>query len=39
LGFVRYYLGKEFTVYATYRSKEKTAELLEIKNKNLIWIC
>jgi len=38
LGFVRYYLGKQFTVYATYQSEVKSAELLEIQAKNLILI-
>jgi NAD(P)-dependent dehydrogenase (short-subunit alcohol dehydrogenase family) len=36
LGFVRYYLSQGYKVYATYRSKEKSMDLLAINNKNLI---
>jgi NAD(P)-dependent dehydrogenase (short-subunit alcohol dehydrogenase family) len=37
-GLVKHYLGEGYTVYATYRSKEKSQELLAINERNLIPI-
>lgn len=34
LGFIRYYLKQGYKVYGTYRSKEKSRELLAINDKN-----
>lgn len=38
MGFVKHYLQKDYRVYATFRSKEKSEELLALRQDTLITI-
>ena len=38
MGFVKYYLDKGYKVYATYRSKETSQDLLKMNKENLVFV-